>query len=249
MSFKIPQPIKDLSAPLAAIASMSYSDPREGKQFIPIEIDWDGLGTTWQINVQGRTTTPFSQIIMLDVDNSQSGADITFLFPDSTDTLVVPAYEAGLFPVFTRGLLFYAASAAALAVDVTRIRVLNYLQNPVGNPPPQFHNAAFSGAIALATGTTALIPAGTSGTLSAINLQVNISGAAAFSDVFSIVDHATGKSIAGATTGLGAAGSISALLVDLSNIAYRFASGIDLVQAVAGAPTGNVTVTLMYRTP
>lgn len=249
MAFTIPQPIKNLNAPLAAVASRSYSDPREGKQFIPIEIDWDGAGSTLQINVQGRTTTPFSQIIMLDVDNTNSGADATFYFPDSTDTLVVPAYSAGLFPVFTQGLLFYAAATAALATDITRLRVLNYLQQPVGNPAPQFHNIANGIGVAVAAGTTALIPAGTSGTLVAISLQPSVAAAAAASVTFTLKDHATGNVITGCTAAFGAPGNITSLLTNLTNIAVRFASGIDLTQVLAGAPTGNITATLAYRTP
>lgn len=250
MAFKIPQPIKMLAAPLAAQASRAYSDPREGKLVIPIELDWDGNGSTFEVNVQGRTTQPFSQIIMLDVDNSMSGADVTFYFPDTTDTLVVPAYSAGLFPVFTNGLLLYAAAPAALSSDVTRLRVLNYLQFPVSNPPPQFHQVATVGSIALASGTTNIIAAGVSGTLVGYSEFVNIVAAGgAATDLFQLIDHTTNAVIDVSDINLSSGASFYGLVANVMGFAYRFAGGIDLKQTVTGTPSGAISVNLKYRTP
>ena len=252
MAFKIPQPIVSYSNPMAVQPSRSFLDPSEGKSFIPIEIDWAGNGSTQQINVQGIGTKPFSQIVMLDVDNTQSGADTTFYFPDSTDTLVVPAYSAGLFPVFTSGLNFYVAAPAALASDITRFRILNYRQEPVGNPPPEFHNVASATGFG-AIGTTALIPAGVSGTLDGYSLFGNVVETVGGIDAWigKLVDHATGAVIdqfeiqMPSVTGTFWAGSIW----NVSGAAIRFSSGLDLVVATQSFGFANGTISLRYRNP
>ena len=252
MGYKIPQPIKQLTAQLAVQTSRSYFEPSEGKSYIPVELDWDGAGSTFQINCQGIGTKPFSQIVMLDVDNTASGADVTFYFPDSTDTLVVPAYEAGLFPVFTGGLLFYAGSPLALASDVTRVRILNYLQNPVGNPPPQFHDVASNVIAGLGTGTTAIIAAGISGTLSSYSsFGAAFNGATPASAFVKLLDHASGLVIDNFYFVHPANGYSNNLAMRADNIAIRFASGIDLNIVINGGPYsgGAVSVSLRYRTP
>lgn len=252
MPFTIPKPIKTLTAPLAAAASRAYSDPKEGKLVIPIELDWDGAGSTFEINVQGRTTQPFSQIIMLDVDNTQSGADVTFFFPDTSDTLLVPAYSAGLFPVFTNGLLMYAAAPAALATDVARLRVLNYMQAPVDNPAPEFHQVTVSSGIAPATGTTNVIAAGISGTLAGYSVSIGgVNGAVVLAELFEIVDHSTTAVIDAAEVLVAVSATLNQILISAQNVAIRFKSGIDFVQNItSGAWSGGaIAVTLRYRTP
>jgi hypothetical protein len=188
---------------------------------------------------------------MLDVDNTQSGADATFYFPDTSDTLVVPAYTGGLFPVFTNGLSLYASAPAALAADVTRFRILNYRQAPVANPSPQFHSVATASNLT-AAGTFALIPAGKSGTLDGYNATVSLIGGAALGSwAGTLKDHATGMIIDEGNVFVNPNDSITFALFNVGGTAIRFASGIDLVIAFGGGAFGNASasVALRYRTP
>lgn len=249
MSFKIPQPIKTYNNPLAVQPSRSFTDPSEGKSFIPVELDWDGVTATFQINVQGVGTKPFSQIVMLDVDNTQSAADVTFYFPDSTDTLDVPAYSAGLFPVFTNGLSFYASAPMALATDITRLRVLNYRQEPIGNPAPQFHNVATQVGIG-AAGTTAIIPAGVSGTIAGYSAFLGGFNTNSGAILVKLVDHATGNVIDASQIDVAAGAMFNGSLMNVMGTAIRFGSGVDIVVTVTGVwASFFLSVSIKYRSP
>lgn len=258
MAFTIPQPIKMLpgGAAFPNLPSRSFLDPNEGRRYIPVEIDWDGAGTTFQVNAQGLTTQPFSQIVMLDVDNSASGSAVTFYFPDSSDTLVVPAGSGGLFPVFTSALNFYVAAPSALASDVTRFRILNYRQEPIANPPPQFTNtAAVTGFSAV--GTTALLAAGISGTLSGYSMFGNAINPTAIAVnpnwAGNLVDHTSGVVLDRFFVSLntGATAAFNGVLWNVTNCQIRFSGGLDLVVPTQNLGAGNVqgVVSLRYRTP
>lgn len=251
MAYVIPQPIVTYNNPSAPVASVSFVEPREGKFLIPVEIDWDGTTKTFLINVQGITTQPFSQIVMLDVDNSLSGADVTFYFPDTQDTLVVPAESGGLFPVFTRLLQTYASSPGALATDVTRFRFLNYRQEPISLPPPEFSDVATALNLT-AAGTTALIPAGVSGTL--VGYSVNVGLQAGAGDgvwTGTLKDHATGMVIDQASVTVGSNATFFGIVLNAAGIALRFSSGLDFVitNSATAFVSQQANVAARYRTP
>lgn len=252
MPFTIPQPIKPLpgGVNLVVLPSQSFELPKEGRRYIPIEIDWDGAGTTFQVNVQGSATQPFSQMVMFDVDNTSNGSQVTFFFPDSTDTLTVSAGSAGLFPIFTSGLLFYAASPTALASDVTRVRVLNYRQEPDILPPPVFNNVAGSAAPPPA-GTNILIPHNVSGTLTGYNIHFSgVAAAAAISTWTGTLRFPGGATIDQGQAMAANGQSVNVVALSATNIAVRFSGGIDLV----GVDSGNwqiegLTYSVFWRTP
>lgn len=250
MSLLIPQPIKSFNRKLAIYPALTFREPSEGKMILPLELDWDGAGSTFDINVAAITTQPFSQIVMLDVDNTQSGADVQFIFPDTQDTLTVPAYEAGTFPVFTGGRLFYVAAPMALASDITRVRVLNYRQEPVANPSPEFHNAAASNQINFPVAATPILAATISGTLVGYSIFVGaLGGAGGGSAVISLKDHTAGTLIDNAPLQLAANGVFNGFTNQAENFAYRFAGGIDVIGGATGSVTGSLSVNLKYRTP
>jgi hypothetical protein len=253
MTFSIPQPIQQLAGGnLPIFPANALENPAEGRFIIPVELDWPGTGATFQINVQGRTTQPFSRIAMLDVDNSQSGADVTFYFPDTTDTLVVPAYSAGTFPVFTNGLTFYASAPAALVSDVTRLRILNYLQFPLANPSPQFHDVAAVASGNVVSGTTAIIASTIYGTLVGYSIFAGAQGGSTASYLeIQLKDHTSGQVIDGSEITESDSVSFNGLVANVADIAYRFAGGIDLVLTASGTAwgAGNVFANCRYRTP
>ena len=245
MPYVIPQPMKSFSGAIPNLPSQAYTEPREGKRILPIEIAWDGTTKTWQLNAQGLTTQTFSQIVMIDVDNSLSGAPVRFYFPDTQDTLDVPPASSGVFPVFTSQLQVYVSSPEALNGDVTRFRLLNYKQEPISLPPPQFINVANSGVIT-GPGTLAIIPATVSGTLVGYNSFVALIGATSWQAT--LKDHTTGAIIDGALIGYGSASDFNGIVFNVSGFNYRFAGGIDLVIASTVAAQ-NVNMTVRYRVP
>lgn len=251
MTFKIPQPIKDFSFgnPIPVFNSLAYRDPKEGKCYMPVNIAWDGNGTTEHINLRGTASQPFSQIVMMAVDNSESGADISFYFPDTTFTLDVPAGSAGLFPVFTGQLDFYASSPAAISTDQTFIQVLNYRQEPVTNPAPESHSATGSGQFSLTTHSVQLLA--TSGTVTGYDVTVSATSAAGGQVVIELHDS-QGATIAEGGVTLLAGQSFNGPLLSLTGINYRVPQGVALiVTLVSGAfDAGSfVSATVFFRKP
>lgn len=251
MPFAIPQPLNKFNRQLAIFPARTWQEPREGRQIIPLELDWPGDGSGFDIDIQQRTTQQFSQIVMLDVDNTASGADATFWFPDTQDTLTVPAYSAGTFPVFTNGLGFYATAPAALASDITRVRVLNFRQEPLANPGPQFHNVDASGAIAVVADTTQILPPTVNGTLIGYDGFASLNGGAAGGTVsFTLQDHTAASRIDLSLVSLPGNGQFNGFVAQASGFAYRFAGGIDLIIGGAlGNITGAICVNLKFRSP
>ena len=252
MSLVIPTNIKPYTQPLSVFPARTFVQPAEGRYVIPIELDWDGSGAAFDVNIAGKTTQPFSKIVMLDVDNTECGADVTFFFPDTMDTLQVPAGTAGLFPVFTNGLLFYAAATASLASDVTRLRVLNFWTTPLSNPLPQYHSYAGQTGVNPVTGTAGIIAASASGTLVAYDCFISlIAGAGLGNLLVQLVDHHTGGAIDQAYIELPANGVFNGIGFSLGGSVIRYAAGIDLSLTAGGVAFagGGVSVSVKYRNP
>lgn len=252
MAYLIPQPIIAYNNPAPILPALTYREPREGKCYIPVEIRWDGTNKTQQINVQGLTTQPFSQIVMIDVDNNLSGAEVTFYFNDSQDTLTVPPGSSGLFPVFTGQLMTYVSAPGALASDITRFRFLNYRQEPIGLPPPQFTSVATSGSIT-ADGTFPLLGPAVSGTLIGYNVTASLRASGGSDSIwdFRLGDTGRGINIDGGTVQVLQSTAYNQTFLNVSGIAYRFSGGLHaaILTTVAPLLLQNTTVSLRYRTP
>jgi len=254
MTIIIPQPVKTFpgGAGLPVLNALTFMEPKEGKRYIPVDITWPAGGLTYDVNVNGLTTQPFSQIVMLDVDNNQCGVDVQFIFPDSGDTLIIPGSSGGLFPVFTNSTKFYVSCIGAVATDVTRFRLLNYRQEPVALPPPQYTTIAVANNITTAA-LTAVIPPSVSGTL--VGYSVNVSmqaNGAGFSGWTGILeDTATGAVIDQAAFIVTTANASFANALNVPILARRFTGGIRFRTTSQYSPWTNVSanVSLRYRTP
>src|ERR1700761_8517018 len=95
MSIVIPQGAVNYQSPLVAVPDINQQQPREGMKLISCEIDWGstdkGSGAVF-FNLQNNATLEVSQICGLVVDNSNCGADLEFVFPDTSTTIGIPAY-------------------------------------------------------------------------------------------------------------------------------------------------------------
>lgn len=207
------------------------------------EIDW--LVTTKtnavQFSLSGNSPVSLSQIVALAVDNSRSGADVAFIFPDSGFELVVPAHNQLVAPVFTNALMFYASSPGAIVGDVVIFQIFN------SNPPPvpiapsveQNHGQVVGGSVV--NGTTTLVGAGVNGTLNTISINIGAS--------------ATGSCDIELIDGVGKALWINTFqapenaFVNLTGLAIRFQNGINLVVAFSTMTVGAIVANVYYSTP
>lgn len=248
MALTIPPSVNypDLLTPVPALWSKK---PIEGNKHIGGTINWGsmgGSGKTVTINVGGNAAQPVSQIAAITVDNSLSGSDVTFIFPDTGQTVPVPAYQAGTFPVFTTGTQFYISAPQALSVDRTSFVVHNAVPPHTNVPKTEFQNVAVAQSINLAAGTTQIVPATVTGTLSSLNIQINNSGAGSATLAIEDGTSAVLSSVTGAN---GTPNPYSQQLLNLTNLSVRFQGGLKGVVIISGTPAGSFVVNAMYRTP
>lgn len=233
MPYQVP-PAVNYPTPLVAIPSLVNRTPPDGERMVPVEIDWGTMGGTDHcvaINLQNNATSNFSQIVALSIDNSDCGADIRFVFPDTGETTTIPAYSPKvIIEVFTSMTQFFVVagfnSEQVLTGDQTRFSILNFMPPPIAVPVTQ--EQAISAVSANATqATTQLVPTTEDGTLEQAYCTFTTYSSVAGNADWNLQDG-TGKTI-----GIGRVaneGSFKTQLVifQLVNAAIRFSGGIVL---------------------
>lgn len=148
--------------------------------FISCEVDW-GVTTpadapAVQCALSGNSPLNFSQIVALAIDNGRCGADVQFVFTDSGFILNIPAFNQGIYPVFTNALMFYVVASQAGLGDTTSFQILNSMPPPVQISTTQEVNQDAAPGVSLTTASnTPIIGPPTSGTVSSFNLIVESS--------------------------------------------------------------------------
>jgi hypothetical protein len=241
-------PFVAYQAPLYPLRGLWNSAPEEGDRFVSAEIDWGvttGPGMAVQFLLSGNSPVAFSQIVALQCDNTSNAADVSFLFPDSAYTLVVPAYAQGVFPVFTNALMFYVVSTTAVAGDRTLFQVLNSMPPPVAVQSSRMQqHAGIAGLLLNANGSTPLVPAGVNGTLE----SVQITG-----DTLSVV-NTLNCSISlgdgsGGTLWVGAVGGGVQVEYNIGPILIGFQNGINFTVSGTNLTGGFAICNLYYGVP
>jgi len=241
-------------APLPPLRGLWNRTPVEGDRFVSAEIDWlttTGGNNAVQFSLSGNSPVALSQIVALFIDNSRSGADVDFLFPDTGFLLTVPAHVQGLFPVLTNALTFYAIASSPVAGDLTVLQALNSLPPPIPLIPSASQNHAGVANITLGTNaTTAIVPAGITGTLNngSINVVLN-NGASIAQAQIDLIDGA--GHVLWSTIVVAGASQQQNLTYSLAGLAVRFQNGLSV--RVSGTTfSGNnsvVTASVYYSTP
>lgn len=238
-------------APLFPLRGLWNASPPEGDRFVNAEIDWGTPGLTGascvQFQLSGNSPVAFSQIVAMSVDNSRCGSDVDFIFPDSGFILTVPAFNQGVYPVFTNALMFYANSPLAVLGDVTIVQILNSMPPPVAIQPSSEQQQAGLANLNLNTnGTTAIIPASVAGgTIDAMSITIAIASGATGAGQLELVDG-TGQ-ILWETIVEADVGNTS---INLTGLRLRFRNGVNAV--VLGSTLTGVTfatINLYYSTP
>lgn len=235
--------------PLVSMPDRWPITPPEGPRSVGLYIAWGSMGGSGKsiaVDVGGNAPAAVSQIVALTVDNSQSGADVSFLFTDTQQTVTVPAYESGTFPVFTAGTAFYISAPAALAIDATSVVVHNVVP-PIGSiPKTEFQAVAVVTGAAPTSGTTQVIAAGVTGSISALQIGLNVNATAAWTSTILLQDG-NGNNVAYAEAGGG--GDLVISLLNLTNMQVRFQNGLKAIVNSTGTPGGSYGINIYYRTP
>jgi hypothetical protein len=250
---------QNYQSPLIFVPSVWQNDsPREGAGSIACEIDWGTMGGTnncVSINPQTNTANPqsISQICALKIDNSSCGADVQFVFPDTGDTVSIPAGSPDtITPVFTRGTFFYVIAPSAEVEDITRFQILNVVPPPLSVSAADFEQdtVSFNDIVNDGVTTTQLIPNTVNGSIQALSIFATVADASAGGSYIYNIEDSTGRAIAGFQISVPTGGNFNGLVLNLNDVRLRFVGGVKIVASGGGAgPLGHLSINMYYRTP
>jgi hypothetical protein len=145
--------------------------------------------------------------------------------------------------------MFYVNGPLTQQNDVTICQILNSMPPPVALQPSTEQVHASTAGISLSVNaTTAVIPAGTSGTLTGFSLPYTATGGAAAESAFvSLVDGSGQTLWTGAITV--AAGQTITNTVTVTGLRLRFMNGVNLVVASSTIASGIIAPNLYYSVP
>ncbi len=258
MGISLPPAVNYLT-PLVSMPTVWDRSPVEGSRIVPIEIDWGSYlaaplnSSCVAINLYGGAAQTISQIVALSVDNSQCSVPVTFVFPDTAQTYQVKDLTpVATFPVFSNQTQFFVNAPGALISDVTRFGVLNSMPFPVSlneSPRPGLPEVAVFNAINVVAGTTAIIPAGISGTITGIVVAFQFAATAV--NVGWVLEDGTSKVVAGGQAAAASAAGDNVFITSFSQsgLEIPFTHGLNFVMSVTGAGPGLATVNVYYTVP
>jgi hypothetical protein len=236
--------------PMNSVPALFASTPPEGARMVPIEIDWTTMGganNCVSINLYGGAAMTLSQVVALSIDNSQCGADVQFIFPDSQQTYTIPAYEPAItLPVFTNATQMFVFSPDAADADFTRFAILNTMPPPLASPLSVEQQAVALNEVPVATGTTQLIAAGTNGVVEAIDVSFQFVSTAV-NDGWQIVDG-TGRVLAGGQAGASPISNDNVYIKSfaMSGLSLRYSNGLKFTQNITGDGSEALAVVNVY---
>lgn len=252
MAIKVP-PAKNYQSPLVSRPTRWDAPPVEGDRLVAVEIDWATMGgenNCVNINLQDNATLNFTQVVALSIDNSLCASDVVFVFPDTAETVAIPAYAPKcIVPVFTNQTQFYVYAPKAEGSDVTRFSIHNSMPPPTSIPLTVQQQTQFVANLAADGATThTILPANFSGTLRGLTVflgsPVTNSGALTIQ-----LKDGNNEVLAGSQFFSDSTDSSNNLfLIQLNPVYLRFMSGIKLFQNGVNVG-GFYSVNLLYQTP
>jgi hypothetical protein len=206
-----------------------------------------GPNNCLSINLYGGAAQTLSQVVAISIDNSNCAVDVTFIFPDTTQTYVVPAFEPMLtFPVFTNATNLFVYAPNATDGDFSRFALLNTLPPPLASPLSIEQQSDVFSDIPVATGNTQIIAAGTNGVAQAIDVSFQFVATAC--NVMWTLTDGNGKVLAG---GQAAASPISNDNVNIksfnmSGLNLRYSNGLKFEQTVSGSGASAISTVNVF---
>jgi hypothetical protein len=251
-------PFVQYQSPLVPLRGLWNAKPVEGDRFVTAEVDWKvttGATICVQFDLSGNSPVAFSQIAAFAIDNSRCASDVQFVFPDSGFVLDVPAYNQGVYPVFTNALMFYALAPTAVLGDITVFQVMNSVPPPVATQPSILQEAAIATNVSIYQSglQNQIVPTNVSGTVNAYDIVLNVPSTTASGipcEVWVQLVDGTNK-ILWNTYNQVPDNSVTTLHFEMSDLAIRFSGGIKLVvQSAAGLTNQAIgSVNLYYVIP
>lgn len=246
-------PFTTYQAPLIAVPGWWNARPVEGDRIIGCEIDWTapgtGAGLCVQVSVSAFSPVEFSRIAAIAVDNGRNGSGVEFLFPDTGQTLSVPPYGQGTFPVYTNAKTFYVLSPQAGAGDVTTFGICNSVPPPVAIEAAEITSQAVVAGISTSVAaSTVLIPAGITGTLTGFSITVGYQAGAGVQTAGLYLRDGSGNNLWAGNPNVGA-NAVGNVVYSLSGLDLRFYNGLNLIVAAGTNLTGSAAASIYYSVP
>lgn len=262
MSILVPAAV-NYPSPLVALPSkMMNQEPPEGRMQIPITVDWATMGganNCVAFNFQNNATLPMSKISALSVDNSDCGMDVRFVFPDTGETITVPALTPKLIiEIPTNGTSFYLVGTLNLQIeepgDQTRFSILNYVPPPIAVPITTAQTPAGNGFLAVdGVATDVLLGASFRGSLRGFRFSYSSpqGGAVADGIILFKFEDGTGQDICWFSVTCDGTQVSNVQMVNMQDLNIRYSSGLVIKQAVAAGanPGGYYTYTILVTAP
>jgi hypothetical protein len=238
-------PFAQYQAPLFPLRGLWNEPPAEGDRMVAAEIDWGVTvkpGLAVQFALSGNSPVAFSQIVAMQVDNTANNVDVQFQFPDSGYVLTVPAYNQGVYPVFTNALQFYVFSPGAVTGDRTLFQVFNSMPPPVSvSPSVQQSHAAAMGILLSANATVPIIPAPTNGTINALSVTIDAGTATVAQNCNLNLFDGTGVLMWAGAVSIAMQG-----IINLSGLELAFHSGVNAIITSTTIPAGGFAIVNIY---
>lgn len=254
MPITIPEFVQ-FQAPLFPLRGLWNSIAAEGDRFVNAEIDWGSPGlfgvSCVQFQLSGNSPVAFSQIAALSVDNSRCGSSVDFIFPDSGFILTVPAFNQGVYPVFTNALMFYVNAPKTVLGDITIAQILNSVPPPVAiQPSGEQQSAGVAGVNMSANGSTQVVPASVSGTLQGFVITYTAVGTAGGESAILTLYDGTGKPLWQGSATVAEANQPQSMTIPVTGLDIRFTNGITLQVASSTLnATSPLSVNVYYSVP
>jgi hypothetical protein len=234
-------------SPLVPLRGLWNRKPAEGDRYVNAEIDWKVTtkSDAVQFSLSGNSPVSLSQIVALAVDNSRSGTDVDFIFPDSGFILTVPAHNQVVSPVFTNALMFYAVATGSVAGDICSFQIMNSMPPPIPIAPSADQNHATVTGIAVTNGTTQIIPAGVNGTLNLFSLSFPVTQGASAGIASLILADGAGHTVWNGVINVPAS-SVQNFQFTLPDLSLRFFNGLQFIVASSSLTAGTPAVVNVY---
>lgn len=251
MGLNIP-PAVNYQNPMNSVPALFAKTPPEGARLVPVEIDWVAMGgpnDCVAINLFGQAAATISQIVALSIDNSNCAVDVTFAFPDTSQTYVIPAFEPSItLPVFTNATNLFVYAPGASDSDFTRFAILNTMPPPLAAPLSVEQQIEVFDDVPVASGNTQIIANTLDGVIQAIDVSFQFV-ATACNVKWQLADG-NGKVLAGGQAGATPIPNTNAYVksFNMSGLNIRFSNGVVFTQTVSGSGTSALaTVNVFTR--
>lgn len=252
-------PAVNYTTPLVSIPALwaLRAIPPEGPKLVPVEINWGtdaGADLAVNINMQNNAVLNFSRVVAISVDNSACAADVQFIFQDTSETTVIPAYTPKLIiEVFTNGTQFIIYAPNASDTDVTRFSFHNVMPPPVAVPVTQTQNNATANNINIDKTqggvSTAIIAAGVNGIIEAFDAQAYLTNDSAKNARYELRDGTAKVVWSTQVVSSGLSDTFQAI-TDLTGLHVPFRNGLYCHVVSSTLQTGSRGIfNLYYRTP